>query len=109
MTTRTLLVTAAALVLSAGWAQAGDAKAGLKRYLKNCVNCHGKTGKGMASFPPLKDRDAAYVTDRLKKYRAKEKVGPNSAVMMSWAIKLSDEEIANLAAYVSTTFKSKSQ
>ena len=78
---------------------------GKTRYKKNCVNCHGKTGKGMASFPPLKGRNADYIIGRLEKYRAREKVGPNSVIMMEWAAKLSDDEIANIAAYVSTTFE----
>lgn len=86
-------------------APAGDVEAGMARYQENCVNCHGKEGKGMASFPSLAGRDAAYIADRLRAYRGKEKVGPNSALMFSWAGPLSDEEIANLAAYVSATFQ----
>ena len=86
-------------------AQDGDAAAGETRYMENCVNCHGKAGKGMASFPSIAGRDASYIADRLTQYRAKEKVGPNSAIMMSLAGDLSDDDIANLAAYVSTTFR----
>ncbi len=86
-------------------APAGDVEAGMARFQENCVNCHGKEGKGMASFPALVGHDADYIADRLRAYRAKEKVGPNSALMYSWAAPLSDEEIANLAAYVSATFQ----
>jgi cytochrome c553 len=82
----------------------GDAEAGEKRYKVNCVNCHGKQGKGMASFPSIEGREAAYVADRLQSYRAREKVGPNSALMMSLTQDLTDAEIANLAAYISTAF-----
>ena len=105
MIARLVLVVGATLCLSIGEAHAADAAVGEKRYKKNCVNCHGKTGKGMASFPPLKGRDADYIAGRLEKYRAREKVGPNSVIMMEWAAKLSDDEIANIAAYVSTKFK----
>lgn len=105
MIARLVLAAGAILGLSIGNVHAADSAAGQKRYLKNCVNCHGKTGKGMASFPPLKGRDAEYIADRLKKYRAREKVGPNSVIMMEWAAKLSDDEIADIAAYVSMTFK----
>ena len=83
----------------------GDAVAGKERYLVNCFNCHGKTGKGMASFPPILGKDAEYISDRLTAYRAREKVGPNSAIMMSLASELSDDDIANLAVYISATFK----
>lgn len=108
MTTMRLLAVSAALTLGMAEAQAGDAagdaEAGAERYAENCVNCHGPTGKGMASFPPLIGRDAAYITDRLTTYRAGEDVGPNSAIMQSLVGELTDEEIANLAAYVSETF-----
>ncbi len=100
-----LLTLSTALTLGAAGARAGDAAAGEKRYLENCVTCHGKNGKGMASFPSLAGRDANYISDRLMKYRAKEKVGPNTAIMLSWAESLSDQDIANLAKYISTTFR----
>jgi cytochrome c553 len=84
---------------------AGDVVAGEKRYLASCVNCHGKTGKGMASFPSIAGRDVGYISERLTAYRAEKMVGPNSAIMMSQAEGLSDADIANLAAYISTTFQ----
>ena len=95
-----------ALMLAASGAHAeGDVAAGEARYGQNCVSCHGKTGKGMASFPSLAGRETDYIADRLTTYRAREKVGPNSAIMMSHAAELSDAEIANLAAYISTSFE----
>lgn len=101
----TLLIISTMLTLSVAEARGGDVAAGKKRYLENCVNCHAKTGKGVASFPSLVGKDANYISNRLMKYRARERVGPNSALMYSWAANLSDDEIANLAAYISTTFK----
>lgn len=98
------LALAAACALTAAEAAAGDAAAGEARYKVNCVNCHGKQGQGMASFPAIAGRDAEYIADRLNSYRAREMVGPNSAIMMSLARDLSDAEIANLAAYIATAF-----
>ncbi|NIA69105.1 c-type cytochrome [Pelagibius litoralis] len=100
-----LLTICAAFALTASEAAGGDAAAGEARYAETCINCHGKAGKGMASFPSIIGRDADYIAGRLMQYRAREMVGPNSAIMMSWAEKLSDEEIANLADYISTTFQ----
>lgn len=98
-------VFSAALVFTAGPAQAADMAAGQNRYALNCVNCHGRAGKGMASFPALVGRDAEYIARRLNQYRAREKVGPNSAIMMSLSGGLSDADIANLAAYIAATFQ----
>ncbi len=100
-----MLVAGATLVMGMTDVKADEVAAGEERYKVNCVNCHGKTGKGMAAFPALAGRDQAYVADRLKKYRAKEKVGPNSAIMMSLTKDLTDEDIENLAAYISATFQ----
>lgn len=100
-----LLVVCGAAALGASHALGEDITAGETRYAENCINCHGKAGKGMASFPSIVGRDAEYIAGRLMQYRAKEMVGPNSAIMMSWAEKLSDDEIDSLAAYISTAFQ----
>lgn len=96
-------VCAFALLCATG-IQAADIDAGKAYFNKNCANCHGKTAKGVASFPSLRDRDAAYLVDRLKTYRSRGKVGPNSAIMYSHASKLDDEKITNIAAYLSSKF-----
>ena len=87
-------------------AQAGaDPAAGQTRYAVNCITCHGVKGKGIAEFPPLIGRDREYITHRLTQYRGKIEVGPDSAVMWSMAAELTDATIADVAAYVSATFK----
>lgn len=84
---------------------AGDPTAGKARFLENCVNCHGKSGRGISEFPAIAGRDAEYIAHRLTQYRGKEQVGPDAAVMWSLAGELSDATIADIAAYVSATFK----
>jgi len=81
---------------------AADLKAGEGLYKKVCRACHGPKAQGMASFPKLAGNDADYLASRLHQYRDGEKVGPNSALMMPVAAKLSDDDIANVAAYIAT-------
>ncbi len=59
----------------------------------------------MASFPALEGKDADYLVERLEQYREGKTVGPNSGLMKPVAAKLSDEDMANLAAFVSTNFE----
>jgi cytochrome c553 len=83
-----------------GYALAGDKVAGAERYKKSCINCHGPAGKGVASYPKISGNEVSYTKAKLETYRKGIKVGPNSALMIMMAKPLTDEEIANLAAYL---------
>ncbi len=83
-----------------GFAVAGDKAAGEARYKKSCINCHGPAGKGAASYPKISGNEISYVKSKLETYRDGIKIGPNSALMIMMAKSLTDEEIANLAAYL---------
>ncbi len=74
-------------------------------YATTCAQCHGPTAKGMASFPSLAGRDAAYIQSRLETYRAGNNVGASSLLMIPVAKNLSDEDIADLAALISKKFQ----
>jgi cytochrome c553 len=99
------LVAAAVLALGTSQVQAADIEAGEAMYAQACAQCHGRTGRGMASFPSVTGKDAEYIEKRLVQYREGEQVGPNSALMMPVAAALSDEEIADLSAFIATTFQ----
>lgn len=86
-------------------AEAADLAAAETMYAENCAQCHGRTGRGMASFPRIAAEDAAHIATRLMQYRAGETVGPNSALMWPVAAPLTDQEIADIAAFVATTFQ----
>ena len=105
MNAKLLLLAFLFSLLQTAQATAQDVAAGETVYQKDCRNCHGPTAKGMAVFPKLTGNSADYIVDRLEKYRAGETVGPNTPLMAPLAKKLSDEDIANLAAYITTTFK----
>ena len=79
---------------------AGNKEAGEARYYKSCNACHGPAGKGAASYPKISGKEEGYVVSRLETYRAGKEIGPNSALMIMMAKSLTDEEIANLAAYL---------
>ena len=83
---------------------AGDVAAGEKLFKSACRSCHGPKAQGMASFPKIAGRDAAYITDRLMTYHAGETVGPNSKLMIPVAQKLSSGDMADVAAYIDATF-----
>lgn len=100
MKTQVLLGVLAFGMMGAGQAGAQDISAGEALYQDSCKNCHGPTGKGMASFPKLIGNSPEYLVSRLEAYRAGETVGPNSPLMVPVAEELSDQDIADLAAYI---------
>ncbi|MGF1551871.1 MAG: c-type cytochrome [Paracoccaceae bacterium] len=88
-----------------GAAEAQDVAAGEEIYQGVCRNCHGPTAKGMASYPRLAGQSAAYLSSRLETYRAGETVSYNSALMIPHARELSDADIDDVVAYITTTFE----
>jgi len=105
MKTKLLCAIGVAILLYSAHATASDVAGGETIYQSVCKNCHGPTAKGMASFPKLAGQPADYLETRLKQYRAGEKVGFNTALMRPLAAELTDEEIKNIAAYISSTFE----
>lgn len=83
-------------------AVAADAAAGEKLYRKTCRACHGRTGKGVSSYPKLLGQSVEYLVDRLERYRKGEKFGPNTPLMAPNAKKLSDKDIVNLSAFIAS-------
>ncbi|SDI43266.1 c-type cytochrome [Alloyangia pacifica] len=102
MNTLRIASLAAAGLMTAPFAAAQDSAAGESVYQSVCKNCHGPTAKGMASFPKLIGQGPEYLSERLTAYRAKQPVGPNSALMYPIAGKLSDADIENVVAYITT-------
>ncbi|MEW5838910.1 MAG: c-type cytochrome [Pseudomonadota bacterium] len=77
----------------------GDAEAGKAKYA-TCAACHGANGEGAGMFPKLAGTPADKIADLLKKYRAGETVGANTAMMAPNAKALSDADIDNLAVFI---------
>ena len=68
-----------------------------------CSACHSPNGEGLSSagYPALSGQDPAYTELQLKAFRSGMRNNDDAEVMRSIAARLSDEEIAALASYVS--------
>lgn len=89
------LLGAAALSLCS-LAHADNVRAG-KEKAQNCATCHGTNGIAtMPNAPSLAGQPAAYLADQLKQYRSGKR---SNEIMNVIAKPLSDQDIANLAAW----------
>ena len=91
------VLSAVALLASANIATAaGDAAAG-KKKTSMCAGCHGAKGISMAPVNPnLAGQKAMYLANQLKAFRSGDR---KNATMNPMSKNLSDEDIANIAAY----------
>lgn len=91
------MVAVTALVFAAaGPAQAdGDAAAGAAKA-KSCAGCHGANGEGKKKNPPLAGMAEADFAQAMADYKSGKR---DNKTMVRTAKKLSDEDVANLAAY----------
>lgn len=86
-----LLLSMLGSVVHAGDAAAGKAKAG------TCAGCHGATGiSGTPNNPNLAGQHEQYLIQSMNDYKSGKR---DHAAMKAMVGTLSDEDIANLAAY----------
>jgi len=78
------------IVHAGGDAKMGKAKAGA------CAGCHGANGEGVAPNPALAGKAESQAVQALKDYKSGKRA---NAVMKTFASQLSDQDMANLAAY----------
>lgn len=96
---RILISTTTILFVTLVGAQAaGDAAAG-KAKSATCVACHGTAGQGVPPNPKLTGRSEDELVAALKDYKSGKR---NNAVMKAMTAGLSDQDMANLAAYYSS-------
>jgi cytochrome c553 len=92
-----LIVMTTALILGmAGSAYAGGDVAAGTAKAKKCVACHGADGKGKKNNPPLTGTAEADFVKAMADYKTGAR---KHAMMNALSKKLSDEDIADLAAY----------
>jgi cytochrome c553 len=88
-----------ALLMFAGPALAADAEAG-KTKSAMCMACHGAAGiSANPIWPNLAGQKEGYLAKQMKDFRDGKRSDP---VMAPMSKSLSDEDIANLAAYYSS-------
>lgn len=91
-----LLLSVPCVVQAAGDAAAGKSKAAV------CTSCHGVDGKAMIpTYPNLAGQNPQYLELSLKAYKNGDRKVGQAAIMAGMAASLSDEDIADLAAYFS--------
>lgn len=102
MTRSTLAIFVALLLVPATVAAAGDAVAG-RQKASMCQGCHGIPGYRNAypaySVPKLGGQHAEYIISALKAYQSGARLHPT---MRAIAATLSEQDMADLAAYFST-------
>lgn len=93
------------LVSSSVWAQ-GSIEAG-KAKSETCIECHGADGNGLVSiYPKIAGQHATYLEKQLKALKlgmeSGGKQGRYDPVMSAMALPLTEQDIADLAAYYSS-------
>ncbi|HYP68257.1 MAG TPA: c-type cytochrome [Thiobacillaceae bacterium] len=99
MNGKVTLMILGAFLFVAGPAHAGDASAGQAKA-EECANCHGEDGKGDSDNPPIAGMAEADFIKVLKDYKSGART--KNKAMIKASAKLSDDDIANLAAYYAT-------
>ena len=89
-------IAASAVFTATAWS-GGDGEADRGAILAlSCAACHGPEGRSAGAIPSLWGRDAAFIAESLREFRA----GTREATVMNRIAKgYSDEEILALAAY----------
>lgn len=93
------IIASSLLLATAGFAHAeGDAAAG-KTKSNQCASCHGTSGKGGGPNPALAGIDNAKFATAIADFKSGKRKNPMMEMM---AKKLSDADVADLAAYYSS-------
>jgi len=101
MKIRFLIATLFVIMLAAGTIQAGGDAANGQALSEDCAGCHGDDGKGDDETPALAGMDEAAHVAALKGYASGERED-ESGMMADYAGDLSEQDMADLAAYYAT-------
>ena len=90
-----------ALMMTAGAVQAGGDPAKGQELSVDCADCHGEDGKGDEDNPPIAGLDETEHLNMLKAYKSGERTDEEE-IMLMFTEELSDQDMADLAAYYAT-------
>jgi cytochrome c553 len=89
------------LMLAAGNIQAGGDPAKGAELAVDCADCHGDDGLGDEDIPALAGLDEATHVKALQDFKSGERVDEDE-MMFDYAEGLSDQDMADIAAYFAT-------
>ena len=95
LTKKLLIAMMFILMLVAGGVQAGGDAARGAELASDCADCHGDDGKGDEDMPALAGMDAAEHAKKLADFKS----GAVESEMADFVGDLSDQDMADLAAY----------
>lgn len=100
MKSRLIIAMIAVGLLAFGSVQAGDATRG-EELSADCASCHGDDGKGDEDNPAIAGMDPAEFVKMMQGFKSGEQPD-ESGMMADFATELSDQDMADLAAYYAT-------
>ncbi|MCH2056525.1 MAG: cytochrome c4 [Thalassotalea sp.] len=73
-----------------------------ERGITACAACHSPSGEGMqaAKFPALVNQHSEYIKIQLEQFRSGVRANDMNGMMQNIAVKLTDEDIANLTEFL---------
>jgi len=78
-------------------------------FSKSCSSCHGPDAMGTTTYPRLANKKESYLIKKLKDFRAGKAETVSQQMMAQFARKLDDENIADLAYFLSHHKKPKTE
>ncbi|HIE1843228.1 c-type cytochrome [Pseudomonas aeruginosa] len=99
----TLAALLCSVALGSAAVNAADAEKGKAKFAL-CASCHGGDGNTatMPGYPKIGGQDEKYLKNALTAYREGRRQGTYASIMAETAKTLSDADIEDLAAYVSS-------
>jgi cytochrome c553 len=89
------------MLLAAGSAQAAGDPARGQELSVDCVDCHAENGQGDDETPSIAGLEEAFAVEQMQAFKSGERPDDEDAMLM-YVEDLSDQDMADLAAYYAT-------